>query len=365
MHDLVVIGGGISGLGVARAAAKHGLRGILLEAEVCGEQTSANTLRIIHGGFRYLQSLDFRRMFKSLGDQRDLLRELPTAVKPLPCIMPLNRFGLKSRIPVTAAALMYGGALTLKGSELPWPRVVGGGYVNTTIPFLQGRSQYGALEWHDVVMTNPEMVARYLRSEAEQGGVSVREKVRVGGVARVGESYVVTLADGEVIEARSVVSTLGPWVNCIERPEGVSAVSSLWCKGFNITVRRQIDPRYGIGVESNDGRLFFIVPRGSDSAIGTWYVPVEGPVDKPAATEEELTAFIDSFNQVAPQVGLSLGDVVSVDVGVLPMVRMSTQGPVVRGNGQILKSHRFVEVLSTKYTTFRSQGEGAITALLS
>ena len=243
--------------------------------------------------------------------------------------------------------------------------MVGAKYVDATIPFLRGTAPYGALEWNDVVMTHPEMVARYLNTEAEQDGVSVREHARVRGVARIGDSYVVTLVDGERIEARSVVSTLGPWVNCIERPVGVSQISSLWCKGFNITVRRQIDPRHGIGVESDDRRLFFIVPRGVYSAIGTWYVPVDGPADKPTASEEELQIFIDSFNQAAPQVKLLLNDVVSVDVGVLPMVRMSAKGPVLRGNEQIRKSHRFVEVLSTKYTTFRSQGEAVVNSLLT
>jgi glycerol-3-phosphate dehydrogenase len=92
-YELIIIGGGISGLGVAREAAQRGYHCLILEKEKCCRATSANSLRIIHGGFRYLQSLDFGRVFESISEQNYWLSAAPNYVKLLPCFLPLKRFG--------------------------------------------------------------------------------------------------------------------------------------------------------------------------------------------------------------------------------------------------------------------------------
>lgn len=359
--DVAVLGGGISGLGVARELTERGKRVVVLEANGLGNATSNNTLRIIHGGFRYLQQLDLLRMMKSLKDQRDLLIEVPDALKVLPCVMPLNRFGLKSALPVWCASTFYGAMLSLLDSSVSAPRILSKSEAARRVPFLAGRAPYGALLWHDVVMQHPERIISFLAEQIQLRKGVLRENTKVKGLIQRTEGWEVTLDRQGCLTAHVVVSTLGPWVNQLTIEGSLTQGFPIsWCKGINVSVASPLDSEYAIGVESRDGRLFFVVPREGGSTIGTWYVPVEPPASPthPATrTEsEETNAFLDAFNKAVGYEAYAPHSVLSCDVGVLPMTRIGPRGPELVGNERYNRKERFVEVLSTKYTTFRSQG---------
>jgi glycerol-3-phosphate dehydrogenase len=363
MVELVVLGGGIAGLGVAREAVGRDLTTILVEADKVAHATSNNTLRIIHGGFRYLQSFDIRRMCKSLRDQRDLFEQIPEALKVLPCIMPLQRFGLKSAVPVWCASTAYGMALRSLRSSIPAPRIVTRKILEASAPFLRGRVPHGALLWHDVLMTSPHLVASFLKEEIVKQGGDIREGIKVSEVLRVNSNWIVCLENGETISAKRIVSTLGPWIQSIREPESVPKYTGKWCKGINIRLKKLIDPNYAVGIDSPEGRLFFIVPRDNQSVIGTWYVPVDEVAASPNTTPEELHEYLTAINQCLRDTPLSLEDIEGVDVGILPMERVGSQGPILLGNEAYLLKDNYLKVVSTKYTTFRTQGENALRLL--
>lgn len=360
MVELVIVGGGIAGLGVAREAVSRNISTILLESNTIAHATSNNTLRIIHGGFRYLQSFDIRRMFKSLRDQRDLFQQVPEALEVLPCIMPLQRFGLKSATPVWCASKAYGMALRCVNSPIPEPRIVNRKTLENRIPFLNGRVPYGALLWHDVLMKSPNLVASFLKHEIIKKGGEVREGGRVSAIAKDGMSWVVSLDNGETLHAKRVISTLGPWIQSIKEPDTVPKYTGQWCKGINIRIKRLIDPTYALGIESPEGRLFFIVPRDGESVIGTWYVPLDEVPQSPRVTPEELQTYVHAINQYLQHDPISLEEITGTDVGVLPMERVNNQGPVLKGNEAYLLGENYLKVVSTKYTTFKTQGEKAL-----
>lgn len=355
--DVIIVGGGISGLGVARECTAAGLSTLLLEANECGGATSNNTLRIIHGGFRYLQNFDLPRLLQSLDDQTTLMRELPEAIKPLPCVMPLSRFGLKSRLPVTCAALMYGAFMRLKGSQLPVPRTISSKRVHSTIKALRERCDHGALCWCDGVMVDPHAVTQHLISQVRTSGGVIEERTPVEEVRREGEGFTVRSATGKDFCGRAVVNTLGPWLNSIALPDDCKRAGPAWCRGFNLVIKQQIDPHYGIGIESSDGRLFFCVPRGSGTALGTWYLPHPDISVPPTVSEHEIAQFLHAFNKALPGLGISKSDVVDVDVGILPMVSTKPGVVTLLAHEQVHAQRGYIEVLSTKYTTFRSQGQ--------
>lgn len=361
--DLIVIGGGIAGLGVAREAARQKIKTALLEAGSCGRATSDNTLRIIHGGFRYLQNGDIPRVIKSIRDQRAVLRELADAVAPLPCVMPLSRFGLKSRWPAFCAALLYRLIMKLCGSALPPPRIMGSREVDEKIPLLRGLARYGALCWHDVLMLQPHKVVDRLTEECSQGSVTILENTRVVSVTVASGIYEVKDVAGRCHYARAVVSTLGPFLSSVAVPEQLAGERPLWCKGFNITVSRQLEASFGVGIQADSGRLFFCVPRGTGTAIGTWYVPSSDDIAHLSVTDEEIQEIVSAFNAALPGANVHRSEVTSVDVGLLPMVSDSPQGPVLVANERIHTVGRYAEVLSTKYTTFRSLGRKALAAI--
>jgi glycerol-3-phosphate dehydrogenase len=364
-YKLIILGGGISGLGAAVAAAERDIPTLLLEAADLASATSNNTLRIIHGGFRYLQKLQLARVIRSLRDQTEAARHFPDAVAPLPCLMPLRKFGLKSKIPVSVAALMYGSAMKLTRSPLPSPQVISPQALSKIAPQLAGLATHGALSWHDLVMTDPLAIASQLAHEVSQRGIDLQRHTTVLSVTKTAHGYSVATTTGQTFTAQSVINTLGPWIRSIELPQPAQPAPSQWCLGFNITISRQIHPSHAIAVESPDGRAFFAVPRGSVTTIGTWYTPCNALSTNDlgvssAIAPAELVRCISAWNASWPAQHISEKDIISTDAGVLPMHRDSSSGPQLYGAELITSSGNYCEVLSTKYTTFRSQGRAAI-----
>ena len=363
VHDLIILGGGISGLGVAREAARRGLKTVLLEARTCCGGTSNNTLRIIHGGFRYLQNGDLPRVCKSLLDQKAILKEAPDAVAPLPCVMPLARFGLKSRFPVSCANLLYGALMRLSGSPLKAPHILSSAAVDSSIPLLRGLAPHGALCWYDAMMLEPEKVTETLLRQIASGPVSILENTAAVRVELHGEVYEVHDSTGGVRRARAVVNTLGPWLSSVQLPHELVGTRPRWCKGFNITISRQLDPKHGIGAESRDGRLLFCVPRGVGTAIGTWYTALPNNSTEATASGDEIEKLIQAFNAALPGANVRSSEVIGVDVGVLPMLADSPRGPQLIAHERLHSQRGYIEVLSTKYTTFRSQARRVVRLL--
>lgn len=364
-YDVIILGGGISGLGVALAAAERRVPALVLEAGELASATSNNTLRIVHGGFRYLQKLQLPRVIRSLNDQSYVARHFPDAVAPLACLMPLRRFGLKSRLPVTVAALMYGTTMKLAGSPLPTPRVVSQRTLHDIAPQLTPLAPYGALCWHDLVMTNPQAIASQLAHELSQHGIDLQLHTTATSVTRTTHGYTIATGTGQTFTARSVVNTLGPWVRSIDLPSVRQRAQPQWCRGFNITISRQIHPTHAIAVESPDGRLFFAVPRGSSTTIGTWYTPCNSlhvnDLGTPCTVDPaEVTKFITAWNASWPAQHIAPEDIIGTDAGVLPMYREGASGPELYGAELITTRDNYCEVLSTKYTTFRSQGRAVV-----
>lgn len=363
MFDVIIIGGGISGLGVAREAASAGYSTLLLESGTCGSATSNNTLRIIHGGFRYLQNLDLPRVVRSLNDQSALINDVPGSVQPLPCLMPLTRFGVKSRIPVTCAAILYGSLMRANRSPLPAPHIISSQKIYSTVKILRDRAPHGALCWYDGVMIDPNSIIKHLVSQTTCYGAQIRESTPVNRVEGSRNNFIVRAHSGESWNARCVVNTIGPWIDGLEVPVSLQGHRPKWCKGFNLIIKQQLDSKHGIGIESADGRLFFCVPRGTGTAIGTWYLPHTDFSTSLTVSEHEIAQFLHSFNASLPDIGISKNDIAHIDVGILPMGKVAHGGPRLISHERIHEKEGYIEVMSTKYTTFRSQGKAVLGAI--
>lgn len=369
-YDVIIVGGGISGLGVARAAANKGWRTLLLEKNHCGEATSNASLRIIHGGLRYLQTLNLPRVVQSLRDQHDLLREMPVHVVPLPCMMPLARWGLKSRWPLTMALWCYWAIAGLAGCG--WQRrgaILDSKRVSELVPRLTGKAPHGALFWNDAIMSDPLKIAGYLSNCITAKGGEVKEETEVLEISREQAGFRVRCKQvgGRMIEfeARTVVNTSGAWLHHIKKNVSGSQleVPRYWCKAFNMILSQCFEEKWAIGLESDEGRLFFTVPRGEQSVVGTFYHIYEGKPDEVSVAEDELEAAIEGFNEVFPDSNITVSDVVAVEVGVLP-ARGERHGEVeLYGAEKLYGADGYIEVVSTKYTTFRSQANRIVTQL--
>lgn len=364
--DVTVLGGGIAGLGVADACTRRGLSTAVIEAGTAGNATSNNTLRIIHGGLRYLQHLNLPRVVRSLDDQTYVARTFPDFVTPLACLMPLAQRGLKSRAPLSMASLLYGAMMRARSSPLARPEILSASEVAALSPVLSTVAPHGALRWYDCVMSDPSGIHSALISTVLSRGATLHEHQSVASVTRTEHGFSTQTRSGLVCNSRAVISTLGPWHARLASAPTSRISPPLWCLGFNLTINQQLHPSHAFGVQSPDGRLFFCVPRGSHTTIGTWYLACSQPCAagdtpplKPEVPEPAIESFIASFNKALPALNMTRSDICAIDAGVLPMKSVGPKGPNLFGSEQITSERGYCEVLSTKYTTFRSQGERA------
>ena len=154
MFDIAVIGGGISGLGVALEASKQGLKVILFERGKIAQETSANSLRIIHGGLRYLQSLNLLRAVNSLKAQAELLALAPDLIKPIQCVLPLSKFGLRSKFPAAIGLGLYRALSKYAIGRSAEHRIVNTEFIRSHLPIFEELAPHGALLWTDALITN-------------------------------------------------------------------------------------------------------------------------------------------------------------------------------------------------------------------
>ena len=393
-YDLLIIGGGIYGAWAAWDAALRGLSVALVEKNDFAGATSANSLKIIHGGLRYLQHADIKRMRESIHERMVLMRVAPHLVHPLPCIMPTYGHGLKGK-ELMSIALFLNDAVGFdrNGLQDPQKRMPAGRVISRkqTLQILPGIDESGLTGgaiWYDCQIHNSERLLLALLHGASEHGAEIanyapairflKEGNKIYGV-QVQDSLSGKNAD---IRARMVLNTSGPWVNSVlgQLGDPVASRNFKFSKAMNLVVNRKLIDKYGVGVPSkyefkdedaliNKGsRLLFMTPWRKYTLIGTTHVPYDGDPNDFAITEKDVQEFLDEFNQAYPALGVKRDEVIFFYGGLLPM------DPTANKNGHVTLTKQYhlidhakedgisslVTVLGVKYTTARDVAEKSI-----
>ena len=345
VFDVLVIGGGIYGATVAYLASLQGLRVGLIEQQDFGHATSANSLKVMHGGLRYLQHADIRRMRESMLSRRWLFSLVPHLVEPLACLRPTYGYGVNGK-QALAVALAVNDVIAWDRNRgirhdkrLPRGRTISRQECLRIVPGISGRELNGAALWYDGIATNTERITLWFVQTAEKLGASVANYVRAerylvkhrtisGVLARDWQS-------GDLLEirAKTVINTGGPWVDLLSKSLGqIPGImpSRAWAKAINIVVRRSLFPGYAVGLSGRRGysgapdgvidtgkRDFFFVPWREHTMIGTLYFPYHGDPGEGVATAEELELFIRAINALYPAAELDVDDICFVHAGLL------------------------------------------------
>ena len=366
--DVAVVGGGIHGAWIALRAAAAGMRTALLERDDFGAATSANSLRILHGGLRYLQSLDVVRMRRSVRARRSFARLAPQLVTPLGCLLPLGNFGLRS-------PWAFGPALAINevvssgqrrgvssSARLPRGLLLGSRDCEARIAPYAERSAAGGGVWWDMLLDDAERMTVEVVLAAAAHGARVANRVAAGALrvesGRVAGVLVRDRVRDEPFElrTRTVVDATGPWAGRLAAASGLPRSERLptrWLGALNLVVRRRPSHPYAVALTAGSGaerRELFIVPFQGALMIGTEYVEVGGPgAGIPAGLVE---SFVELVARVAPRLELRLEDVANLHWGVLPAA-----GPrgVQPGSSAIIADAQaglgLVTVVGEKYTS--------------
>ena len=333
--DVLVVGGGIQGATIAWATARRGLRTALIDAADWGAGASANSLKIIHGGLRYLQHANLVRMRESIRARRRLLQLAPDTVAPLACIMPGRGWGL--RHPAALLAALTANALlsadrnrgVRSDRTLPAGKLISRAELETRIPAGLFRDESGGMVWHDAIARDIDRLTLAFVQSAAAHGAAAANYVRATRLRKEGERVVgaeiqdvLTGANLE-IRARQVVCAAGPGTGPLAPGQGAAR----WVKAVNLILRKPLVRDFALAVESkgtsfdsqavvqHGHRNFFVVPWQGGTLFGTLYVPYDPAKDPLAATESEIAEFVRQINETGFFAPLARTDVCRTHAG--------------------------------------------------
>lgn len=343
VFDAVVIGGGIFGVCTAYDMAQRGLRVALVERDDFAGATSANSLKMVHGGIRYIQHMDVARIRHSAAERRAFLRVAPHLVRPLPIVIPTYGHGMKGKEVLRIGMGLFD-LLTLdcnrgikdRTRRIPWCRTIGRDRALRMYPGLSSDGLTGASVFCDGQMFNPtRLVFAFLQNAVDEGAV-VANHIECTGFLREGDKVTGikardTIGDEELeVRAKLVVNAAGPYAEKLLGIENTKLDQKIsYSRDTAFVVNRKLtadDHAIAIQGTTNDpdaklsrgARHMFVAPWRDKTLVGVWHGVHQSDPDSFTVTDAELERYIDEMNQIYPAWGLTMDDISIWNAGLVP-----------------------------------------------
>lgn len=380
--DVVVIGGGITGAGVALDAASRGLSVALLEKDDFASGTSSKSSKLVHGGLRYLQQGDVRLVYQALRERKRLRRNAPHLVSVLPFMIPiLTKDGVVSK----KIARALGSAMWMYDLTGGWRigrihRRLSADRAHRHMPTMDRRRLSSAYLYYDAEADDARLVLAVLRTAADHGAV-VANRTAVERITTTDSSHVVTVRDTTTgttfdISARSVVNAAGVWSDDVRAvDEGTHPDTIRPAKGVHLTVpwdKVRNDIAVVIPVPRDRRSLFVVpwVPRGDGTYqftyVGTTDTDYTGDVDDPQCSRDDIDYVLGALNASVGG-GITADDVTGVWSGLRPLVKTTDDSKKGGRTADLSRMHKVtaspsgvVTVTGGKLTTYREMAEDAV-----
>ena len=379
-YDLIVIGGGINGAGVARDAAIRGLKTILIEKGDFASGTSSWSTRLIHGGLRYLEYFEFPLVREALREREILLHTAPHLVNPLLLTIPIYRDRSRPYWKIWAGMILYD--FFSYDKTLPIHRMLTKAKFQQLFRSIDRDKLAGGAQYYDGQIALAERLCLENIISAQEAGAVVLNYAEVTGLQQdkqritqltcqdklTGETFTVGTSDNAV-----VINTAGPWVDRVCKLGKIGQTRKIGgTKGSHIIVKSFPGaPDTSLYVEAkSDGRPFFIVPWLGKYLIGTTDIPFKGDLDKIKADNDEIDYLLQETNNIIVNANLSRDDIVYTYSGVRPLPNAEGKKPGSITRKHILYDHtkegvkNLISLIGGKLTTYRHVGEEMVDAAL-
>ena len=347
-NRIAVIGGGINGSGVAWELARREYDVTLFDKGTCGAQTSSATTKMIHGGLRYLENLEFALVRESLRERAWLLKNLPELVRPLEILLPVYQDSPRSRSAIKTGLVLYD---RLAGDEnLSSHRSLEVQELLGRAPLVEHGLRGGFSYWDAQV--DDFALVRTVIASAIRDGATVRERTRIDGIQRDGDEWVLRTEQGDESRFDLVVNAAGPWMNELLEANGITAsyVLSL-VRGSHIVLKHAISDAGLLLQSTTDRRVFFVLPWKGTTLVGTTEVIQTDSPDLVHASQEEVEYLIQRFNRYF-RTQIALDDVQSAFAGVRPLVGRATNPSAIGRDFRVVRNGNMINVFGGKMTTF-------------
>jgi glycerol-3-phosphate dehydrogenase len=356
--DLLVIGGGITGCGVARDAAMRGLKVALIERDDFASGTSGRSSRLIHGGIRYLEQGQLHLVHESIRERQTLLRIAPHLVRPLAFTWPIYRGARVGKVKLSAGLVVY--QLLAVGRSRKHSTLNAAETLDRE-PCLKTTGLTGGAVYYDACTDDARLTVANAVA-ARELGATVVSHTRVTEIIRDGAKAVGAVArsqhTGETgeIRARVVVNATGVWQNTFDSGERARRMHG--SKGAHIGVpRERVGNRDALTLISPvDGRVMFCLPAGPQTIIGTTDTWTDESPETVHASAADVDYLLRSANAYFPRAQLTQDDVVSAWAGIRPLASGQGANPsaVSREHSIVTDGSGVINVTGGKLTTYRS-----------
>jgi glycerol-3-phosphate dehydrogenase len=365
--DLIIIGGGITGAGIALDAASRGIKTALVEKSDFASGTSSKSTKLIHGGLRYLKQFQFK-MVADVGRERRIVHKLARhLVLPEKMLLPVLKKGSMGMISISIGLKLYDFLAGVKGDDhrkmlgkkstlsleplLPSNRITGSGLyaeyrtddARLTIEILKTAHQYGAICLNYIEVNN-----------------FLYEKGKVSGVECIDHLSNETLC----INGHLIINAAGPWVDELRAINKSKKGKQLFLtKGVHLVVpRKKLPVHHSMYFEIEDGRMIFLIPRDQITYIGTTDTPYEGDKDFLQVSHEDAKYLIEAVNKMFPDIDLHLKDIESSWAGLRPLVyeEGKSASEISRKDEIFISSTGLVSMAGGKLTGYRKMAKKVV-----
>lgn len=368
--DVVIIGAGINGAGIARDAAMRGLKVLLIDKGEPGMATTVASTRLIHGGLRYLEHFEFGLVHESLREREILLRIAPHLVRPLAITIPIYEQSKRGRLLIRAGMLLYD--LLSWGKSLPCHRMFSRVETLKQLPALNPEGLIGSALYYDAQVEFPERLVMENVLSARAFGAEVLTHTRVTKLIvedrKVsGVEFVAEDGQKRVAEAAVVINAAGPWIDRVLDGAPVKSPRLIGgTRGSHIVVPPFPGaPANALYVEArSDGRPIFIIPWNKLYLIGTTDVRFEGDPDEVRCEPWEIDYLLSETNLALPAAHITRDNILYTYSGVRPLPvtgdkdeQSITRRHFIRQHPQLLN---LLSIVGGKLTTYRSLAEECV-----
>jgi len=368
--DVIVIGAGINGAGIARDAAMRGLKVLLIDKGEPGMGTTVASTRLIHGGLRYLEHFEFGLVRESLREREVLLRIAPHLVRPIAITIPIYKQSKRGRLLIRAGMILYD--LLSWGKSLPRHRMLSRAETLKQWSGLNSDGLVGSALYYDAQLEFPERLVMANVLSAREFGAEVLTHTRVtnltvenGKVS--GVEFVSEDGRRRSAEAAMVINAAGPWIDqVLERVPFKSPKLIGGTKGSHIVVPAFPGaPANAIYVEArSDGRPIFIIPWNKLYLIGTTDVRFEGDPDEVRCEPWEIDYLLSEAHLALPGAHLTRDSILYAYSGVRPLPVTSDKDEQNITRRHFIRQHprlpNLLSIVGGKLTTYRSLAEECV-----
>jgi glycerol-3-phosphate dehydrogenase len=391
--DILVVGGGIQGVMAAWDAALRGLSVALIDRSDFGSATSQNSLKVIHGGLRYLRDGNLSRIRRMVKERAIWMKIAPHLVHPLAFLTPsyqnltYSRFAMKVALSLNDLISYDRNQLSDREKNIPNGKILTKDEISTILPGLNTAGMTGGSIWYDAQMHSSERLLLSFVISASRAGAVAANYVEATGFLRKGDSLLGVKAKDVIsgqtfeIQARVIINCTGAWTDELLEFLESSNLRSYFATSVAVNlVTHQVWQGYAVGLPtlagswqnldgaSKHSRLLFIVPWRNFSIIGTWHIPWNDKPDSFEITTAALQEFFEDVNSAYPGLKLNIEDVLHVHCGFLPMVDSGEKGNRFKllREGRVI-DHQFehgipelISLVGVKYTTAREVAQEGV-----